>query len=320
METYCRANVPCQYEGLTRGLCGNWDGDRVNDMLGSDNKIHKDVVAMAHSWRSDQDDQCIEKGELVTKCEKAGNEDVYTACEKIEDVKGPFGVCLPKSPSKLVSVDPAGALHECIFDYCLEKTKEMLCAMYTTYANECTGALLKQNKYDHNKKPSVCNWETDPRYDCAPKCSDPNAEYRGCVDTCRDVRTCATKDMDAKKCPRASSLTSMCVCKDGFVLQDGKCIKATDCGCNVPGPNGAPTGVWVPNGYRFMTKNCQEVRECKANKYTVTKVTCNAQGEQCISDLDDEKQGFCQPPPPLVISTDVKCLTETDTSLVKAGF
>ena len=91
----------------------------------------------------------------MTKCEKPGNEDVYTACEKIEDVKGPFGVCLPKSSTKLVSVDPAGALHECIFDYCLEKTKEMLCAMYTAYANECTGALLKHNKYDHNKKPRL---------------------------------------------------------------------------------------------------------------------------------------------------------------------
>ena len=125
--------------------------------------------------------------------------------------------------------------------------------------------------------------------------------------------------MDTKKCPRASSLTSMCVCKDGFVLQDGKCIKETDCGCNVPGPKG-PTGVWVPNGYRFMTKNCQEIRECKANKYTVDKVTCNSLGEECISDLDDDKQGFCQPPPPLVVSTDVKCLTETDTSLAKAGF
>ena len=61
----------------------------------------------------------------MTKCEKPGNEDVYTACGKIEDIKGPFGVCLPKSSTKLVSVDPAGALHECIFDYCLEKTKEM---------------------------------------------------------------------------------------------------------------------------------------------------------------------------------------------------
>ena len=155
LKPFRRANVPCQYEGLTRGLCGNWDGDKDNDKLGADNKIHKNVVDMAHTWRSDKDDQCIEKGEAVTKCEKPGNEDVYTACEKIQDVKGPFGVCLPKSSTKLVSVDPAGALHECIFDYCLEKTPEMLCAMYTTYANECTGTLLKHNKYDHNKKPRL---------------------------------------------------------------------------------------------------------------------------------------------------------------------
>jgi len=63
----------------------------------------------------------------------------------------------------------------------------------------------------------------------------------------------------------------MCVCDDGFVLENGKCIPADECGCNTP------TGFYVENGY--MYEDCAEKCLCAAGSY------------ECISHTSD----YCNP-------------------------
>ena len=132
-------------------------------------------------------------------------------------------------------------------------------------------------------------------------------EYRGCVDTCRDVRTCATAfdDLD-DTCEGRQTFVGMCVCKDGFVMQGDRCIPVDDCGCQVIDENGSSSGIWVPDGYWHMTKDCKTIYECKDNVFTIQIETGNHCGDteickvkddeegQCIEDPDDGSIGYCR--------------------------
>ena len=52
---------------------------------------------------------------------------------------------------------------------------------------------------------------------------------------------------------RQESYVGMCVCQQGFVMQENRCIPLFDCGCQVIDETGSFSGIWVPDGYRHMT-------------------------------------------------------------------
>ena len=126
--------------------------------------------------------------------------------------------------------------------------------------------------------------------------------YRGCVDTCRDIPTCATvgRDLDSE-CPSKPVYTSMCVCNAGFVQKGNKCIRVEDCGCNVPDrQTGKLTGIWVNNGYEFMEPDCKTIRRCQNNQFEYVPGTydqeshCNDVTERCVVSVFDSNQGMCE--------------------------
>ena len=152
---------------------------------------------------------------------------------------------------------------------------------------------------DATNKPDVCDWATN--LGCAPTCPDPNMTYRGCVDTCRDINTCATQGRDADaECPAKPVYTSMCVCNAGYVQQGSRCIRVEDCGCNVPDRTGKLTGVWVLNGYEFMEPDCKTIRRCNNNVFEYVPGTfdqtshCNDVTERCVPSVFDDNQGMCE--------------------------
>merc|ERR1712227_195450 len=94
----------------------------------------------------------------------------------------------------------------------------------------------------------ICEWPKAFGY--APKCPD-NSVFTACANLC-SIKTCAYPN-GGNNCPANGRLTSMCVCKDGFVMDNGKCIPASDCGCKLK------NGGYVSQG---VYENCKTRCEC----------------------------------------------------------
>ena len=282
--------VPSTYQTMTAGLCGNFNGNKADDYNGPDDTTYTSLVDMAHSWRHDSSDDGCPKGEVVEKCpNNAENKPVYDACEPIQNESSIFAQCIPDDLANLQpgEVDPEGYYDECVFDYCIETSPEMLCSMYDNYASACLFQMAQDNLIDLTNKPAICDWATN--LNCAPQCPDPNMTYRGCVDPCRDIQTCATQGQEIE-CPAKPMLVSMCVCNPGFVQQGNRCVQVEECGCNVPNKQGELTGVWVKNGYEFMEPDCKTIRRCQNNVFEYVRGTyeaeshCNDVTQRCVKE------------------------------------
>ena len=72
--------------------------------------------------------------------------------------------------------------------------------------------------------PLQCIWITLAGLDL-PTC-DKNMEYKQCVDSC-EIETCLGLPDDS--CENIPLTEGKCVCKEGFVLNDGSCVLQSDC-------------------------------------------------------------------------------------------
>ena len=234
---------PC-YEGHLEGLCGNWNGEGGDDFTGSDGEIHS-AVDFAQSWQTSWDGEDCEAGpEVFPECT---DQAVIDGCSLMTDTNGVFADCFNTDM-------PTETFEEnCVFDYCLDAN--LRCPILSQYAQMCFRAL--QGTVDNST--AICNWAEETG--CAPPCGD-HSHYTGCADLCRDTRTCGNRDDDFSHCSDSPRFISMCVCDEGFLLEDGKCIPETECGCNTH--NGAS----VANG--FVYDGCDGHCECTNGNYECT--------------------------------------------------
>ena len=102
-----------------------------------------------------------------------------------------------------------------------------------------------------SKGDPICDWAKE--LNCEPQCG-PNSHWEGCVDSCKDIKTCGTLSPVPKECSGDAEMTSMCVCNEGYVLSDDECVKEDQCGCNTE------QGANIPLGSTFET--CEEICTC----------------------------------------------------------
>ena len=218
---------PC-YEGHLEGLCGNWNGDRSDDFTGADGEIHTNVVDFGQSWQTAWAGENCEGGpDSFPECT---DQTVIDDCSLMTNGEGVFAECLGTHI-------PYETFEEnCVFDYCLDAG--LRCPILSQYAQTCFRAL----QGDVNNTANICSWAEDTG--CAPECGQ-NSHYTGCADVCRDTKTCGNRFDSISHCPDSPRFISMCVCDDGYVLENGECIAESSCGCNTD------DGGSVANGYVY---------------------------------------------------------------------
>ena len=238
--------VPACYATLTEGLCGNFDGVSSNDYTRVTNGTsvsYNSPVNWAHTWQiSDDSDDCEAGPANFDQCT---DQTVISNCERIKSETDIFKPCHTVLP-------PMPYYDDCVFDHCIDKS--IKCAMYDQYATSCLAQIPTIDLTDN-----LCDWAKNTG--CTPTCGE-NMVYEGCADLCRDVelKTCGNKDKDAKSfCLTAPKYTSMCICKPGFVMEDGKCIDKSKCGCK------RDDGASVPVGFKQIT--CTNKCECSSKGY-----------------------------------------------------
>uniref|UniRef100_A0A2I3T1P4 Zonadhesin n=1 Tax=Pan troglodytes TaxID=9598 RepID=A0A2I3T1P4_PANTR len=150
-------SLPSMYEGLVRGLCGNYDKNRKNDMMLPSGALTQNLNTFGNSWEVKTEDALLrlpraipaeEEGQgaelglrtglHVSECnpeQLASNS--TQACRVLADPQGPFAACHQ-------TVAPEPFQEHCVLDLCSaqdpREQEELRCQVLSGYAILCQEA------------------------------------------------------------------------------------------------------------------------------------------------------------------------------------
>ncbi|XP_051890123.1 von Willebrand factor [Pristis pectinata] len=240
--TRISVQVQGQYMGKVCGLCGNFDGNKNNDLLGSANQLEIDPIDFGNSWTVKH--LCADAFQTPSPCNGNSLKQamVENSCNIIKSSL--FSECAQL-------IDPQPFWEICVYDACsCDSTGQCLCLCnaIAAYAHECA------------QQGILVPWRTDKL--CPMSCEELNdglAEhvcewrYNICAPAC--PRTCQHPEVE--DCP------VMCVegchahCTSGTILDENsqKCIDPGLC------PFCVHEGQRIPDGQAIVvnkrTEHCQ---------------------------------------------------------------
>ncbi|XP_075763600.1 IgGFc-binding protein-like [Pelodiscus sinensis] len=255
------------------GLCGNYNGDPGDDFATPAGTLAASPVEFGRSWKVEDGDRfCWD--DCHGQCKSCSPEQVgrYKAepfCGWItKGAGGPFSRCHSM-------IDPKIYLDNCVYDLCMnDGRKEMLCQALASYADACRA-----------EGAAVSDWRS--LTGCTLPCPE-NSQYQLCGSAC--PATC-----NDRVAPKNCSLPCVetCQCHEGFVLDAGRCILQTRCGCEFEGRLYAPGEQFWGDG--ACTRRC--VCDPQTRRASCQATGCRA-GEQCqvqngIQDCYPTSYGTC---------------------------
>ncbi|KFU85433.1 Otogelin, partial [Chaetura pelagica] len=191
------------------GLCGNFNGNKHDDLILQNNEYTEDIAAFANSWsvQTSDDTACVPTAsDFSSPCsaDAESTEDIFFKCQIL--LQFPFLSCHE-------SIDPYSYISSCMNDLCRVDDDDTYCRAVTEYARACS----------HAGSP-VRDWRDDfPA--CTDKCED-SFVHRDCISCCPP--TCTFE----KDC-LGSNLHCLdgCYCPDGLIMENGTCISVSNCPC-----------------------------------------------------------------------------------------
>ena len=156
-DSYKSSKVPI------KGLCGNYDGDQSNDLMGLDNKLYtrQNIDDFGKSWSHDP--LCIKPPVKPQACTPLPGESYQQALSRAERIceqinTAPFSSCHPKLGSKEFK-------YMCIGDVCACNTtarSDCPCNALSMYSRACA--------WNHN---ITLNWRSSAL--CRESLNDPSS-------------------------------------------------------------------------------------------------------------------------------------------------
>ncbi|TRZ04178.1 hypothetical protein DNTS_007800 [Danionella cerebrum] len=231
-----RVEIPSTFKNAVKGICGNYNGNSVDDFLLLDGVQSTSVENFVGAWVSPSDKAICQTG-CGTKCsnpDKDKQTTAETACSLLMAEKGPFASCHVKLP-------PQKFFDECVKDTAAQSTdKTAHCRHIQRYVASC-----------QEMGTSIDTWRNQTF--CPITCSK-NSHYELCADTCSSTCASLTK---SRKCPLCQE---GCQCDDGFLFDGGECKALQDCGCH--------------SGETAIRGECEEKCSCKAGVFTCEPFQC----------------------------------------------
>ncbi|XP_061919145.1 IgGFc-binding protein isoform X2 [Entelurus aequoreus] len=236
--------LPTSYASSVHGLCGNANSDPHDDQNMPDEEKAQNVLEFAHSWRLGGSMACRPSCTSRVKNCLADAQKLFEGsdfCGVLVDGLGPFAECA-------LILDPKPYFYNCVADTCSYGGHNLaLCSSIASYTAACQAAQLP-----------VRQWRSDTF--CGMTCPQ-NSHYELCGPRCPDV--CAGL-ASATNCTGAC--VEGCQCDPGYILSDGDCVMAVDCGC-------LNDGQYHPAGYFYNGKICQ-ICHCYEGKLSCSPSPC----------------------------------------------
>ncbi|GAB1291797.1 hypothetical protein APTSU1_000702700 [Apodemus speciosus] len=231
-------SIPSPYRGRVCGLCGNFNGNRSDDFVLPSGAVAPTVEAFGAAWRAPGSslgcgEGCGPQGCPVCSAEKRDAFEKNEACGEIQDPQGPFASC-----HKVLS--PLEYFHQCVFDLCTHNGDQAyLCSSLAAYTAACQAA-----------GAAVRPWRTNNF--CPAECP-AHSHYSVCTHSCQG--SCAALS-GLTGCP--TQCFEGCECDDHYLLSQGACIPAQDCGCSY-------NDQYLPVNTSLMSSDCSQRCFCSPN-------------------------------------------------------
>ncbi|KAM4693724.1 zonadhesin-like [Discoglossus pictus] len=241
--------LPITYKNEVRGICGNFDGTKVNDFTRPDGIQVNDVTNFGESWkvkswktsiRSRRDTGVKLEEDDVSKLNTGDNlacsaselsfVNSSSFCGVLRETNGPFKEC-----HKYISPDPF--VTNCLFDTCAEfRSKDLFCQNLAQYVLAC-----QQNG------STVDSWREITG--CGMPCQY-NSQYKECMSAC--PASCSNLASETE-CEDVCS--EGCQCNSGYVLSGYDCVPYKECGCTY-------LDKYYQSGEEFITNDCLQKCTC----------------------------------------------------------
>ncbi|XP_072317584.1 IgGFc-binding protein-like [Eucyclogobius newberryi] len=250
--------LPSSYYNHVCGLCGNFNGNRSDELQNPAGKSVSSIVEWAKSWQTpeqDKDSPCWDtcEGNCPT-CDddqrKLYETEAFCGAltTKVENV---FQKCHDK-------VDPEAFMKNCVFDMCLNNgDKKMLCQALASYIEEC-----------RDEGIIIQGWRK--KFGCPMNCQR-HSHFEECASPCQP--SCPfpeQKEICTAVC------VETCVCDEGYVLSAGVCVPEKTCGCSYQGR------YYKPGQQFWEDQACRRLCDCDTTLGMVIckDASCSA-NEQC---------------------------------------
>uniref|UniRef100_A0ABM5ESE3 IgGFc-binding protein-like n=1 Tax=Pogona vitticeps TaxID=103695 RepID=A0ABM5ESE3_9SAUR len=201
--------VPKTYRGALAGLCGNFNGEKQDDLKSGDMGPVSNSIALGQHWKVAESLGCAEVSQSVCPDLEsiAGHQrGSRMECGILVDNSGPFRECHGH-------IDPEVFFLDCVYDYCtFNGQKAVLGHVIAAYAATCQAVQV-----------TIYSWRIDIfwKHVC-PR----NSHYELCAQSCQ--QTCQSL---YSPLPCSTHCTEGCVCDEGFVLSGDRCVSVAQCGC-----------------------------------------------------------------------------------------
>ncbi|CAJ1061894.1 IgGFc-binding protein-like [Xyrichtys novacula] len=264
--------VPSSYFEHMGGLCGNYNGDRKDDLPHPTSKSLPVVLEMIKHWKVDDPDLfCNDNcGGSCPECsiELQNHYRKLHLCGLISKPDGPFAACHS-------AVHLSAFVNDCVYDLCVYGgAKPVLCDNLKTYADSCLSEGVQLS----------AEWREVSG--CIPDCP-AGSHYEACGTACPAY--CSTLDSETE-CNEPC--VEGCQCDEGYVLSGEKCVPKSQCGCDYQDN-------YYPSGTTFWEDETCTSR-CKCENGTVEcETTSCANDEHCalregIRDCYPASFGLCK--------------------------
>ncbi|KAG6931905.1 zonadhesin, partial [Chelydra serpentina] len=258
-------SLPESYFSKVCGMCGNYNGQRGDELLMPNGLQANNVTQFGNSWKvqADSDAGCLPdtRGELGPPCTAEEKPGIENQCNVLKS--DTFKPCHHL-------IEPDLFIQTCIYDMCkYDGMLSTLCAITQAYVDTC------------KKQGVIIKWRTNTF--CPLPCPS-NSYYTDCASPC--PATC--NNMYASSlCEKPTECTEGCVCSEGYVLSDDQCVSLSECGCRDDEDN------YYSAGESWIKPHCTQT--CKCQKDTTIK--CQSYGcdawEVCI--LNNKGKYQCKP-------------------------
>ncbi|EMP27107.1 Zonadhesin [Chelonia mydas] len=258
-------SLPESYFSKVCGMCGNYNGQRGDELLMPNGMQANNVTQFGNSWKveADSDAGCLpdtqeELGPPCTAEEKPG---IENQCNVLKS--DTFKPCHHL-------IEPDLFIQTCIYDMCkYDGMLSTLCAITQAYVDTC------------KKQGVIIKWRTSTF--CPLPCPS-NSYYTECASPC--PATC-NNIYASSLCEKPAECTEGCVCNEGYVLSDDQCVLLSDCGCRDDEDN------YYSAGESWIKPHCSHKCKCqKDNTIQCQLYGCDA-WEICI--LNNKGKYQCKP-------------------------